>query len=590
MAATDAGEPPTDSVKQTESVDDDDPWAMFKDVTHALPVEQIKQRYIDIGIISQNRNCTVRLSIHERTGQKVVMKILNKDMFSDQTKRLLLYREIQTLRLLGDEKHITELYEVIDSGDRIWVVMEYAAGGELFDFVKAKAPLVDSQAREIFRPIAKVVAFMHSQNLVHRDLKLENVLLSTAGKIMLADFGFSRYWDPKDGFVKSLCGTPHYCPPEIVKAQPYNPMYADSWSLGVILFMLFYGRFPFTGLSIPEMQKRIVEAKLVLPFPLSDLAEDLLKRLITVNPTDRLLASEILQHPWYNKNKLPHMKKKRGDDKLLIHKAVLGDLGIKENIAIDQIDKLDEDTQVSYRIVRRRYQLHELELMTKPDYGALNIPQMDFKPLSGRTQTEQVVNVEKRSSNFVMGMKTERVNERLPSLDPFLRVVRVDARAKPRPKTAMRPPMTTELLSRNAIRKRRRDKNKADARTVATPSALAFRARQTLRLKSCTQTPDDPQLPRMNCQKTTLDPLPDLWRRLITFIEKEKISVITEKDWGLQLLVCDPANQEELCVVLNVGCVHPGFGLIGYSVYKMRGDEDDFKQFEAKLNEYMGFL
>ena len=587
---SDAGEDKMSEPQNPPDVpEEEDPWAMFRDVVYHLSVEEIKERYIDIGIISQNRNCTVRLSIHDRTGQKVVMKILNKSMFQDQTKRLLLYREIQTLRLLGNEKHITELYEVIDSGDRIWLVMEYAAGGELFDFVKAKAPLVESQAREIFRPIAKVVAFMHSLNLVHRDLKLENVLLSTRGKIMLADFGFSRYWEPKDPLVMSFCGTPHYCPPEIVKAEPYNPMYADSWSLGVILFMLFYGRFPFTGLSIPEMQKAVVEAKLVLPFGLSELAEDLLRKLITLNPNDRLLPSEILQHPWYNKNKLPFVKK-RVDDRALMHKTVLGDLGIKADIGMDEIDKLEEDDQVSYRIVHRRYQLHELELLTKPDYGSLNIPQMDFKPLSGRTQCDQVVHMEKRSSNFVMGMKTERVNERLPSLDPFLRVVRVDVKKKPRPKTAIRAPLRTTNIPLRSGARRRNLNTRAAARTPEKPSVLGFRARQTLRLKSSEQMVDDPQLPKMNCQKTTLDPLPDLWKRLMTFIEKEGISVITEKDWGLQLLISDPSNQEDLCVALNVGCVHQGFGLIGYSLYKLQGADEDFRQFESKLNEYMGFV
>ena len=576
--------------KREEPEEQEDPWAMFRDVTYALTVEEIKERYKDIGILAQNRNCTVRLSIHNRTGQKVVMKILNKSSFTDPKKRLFLYREIQTLRLMGDEKHITELYEVIDSGDRIWVIMEYAAGGELFDFVKAKAPLVESQAREIFSPIVKVVAFMHSLNLVHRDLKLENVLLSTNGKIMLADFGFSRYWDPNDDLAESLCGTPHYCPPEIIKAQPYNPMYADSWCLGVILFMLLFGRCPFTGLSIPEMQKAIMEAKLVLPFNLSDLAEDLLHKLITLNPKDRLLPKEIMQHPWYNKNRMPHMKKKP-DDQMLMHKTVLSDMGIKEDIPIGQIDKLDEDDQVSYKIIHRRYQLHELELPIKADHGTLNIPPMDFKPLTVRPQIEQGLQTGKRTSDCVMGMGSNRVKERLPSLDPYLRIMRVETPDRKRPKSSVRSPIRRpDAPIRTAPRGKRPVGRHAATLSTDVTSRLTFRTRQTLRLKSCEQTEEDPQLPRLNCQKTTLDPLPDLWKRLMTFIDKENISVITEKDWGLYLVINDPLYQEELCVVLNVGCVHPGFGLIGYSVYKMKGDDDDFQHFETKLNSYMGFL
>jgi serine/threonine protein kinase len=155
---------------------DQDEWAILKDVCREMTIQEIEERYHITGIISQNRNSSRRLAIHPLTEEQVVFKILNKSSLKEQHKKLLLYREIRTLQMLADIKNVTELYEVIDTGDRIYIILEYASGGELFEFVKAKAPFSDSLCREIFRPITKVIAYMHSLNLVHRDLKLEKVL------------------------------------------------------------------------------------------------------------------------------------------------------------------------------------------------------------------------------------------------------------------------------------------------------------------------------------------------------------------------------------------------------------------------------
>ncbi|OHT15224.1 hypothetical protein TRFO_14245 [Tritrichomonas foetus] len=610
---------------------DENHWEMFDDVVHHMTMDDIKDRYKDIGILSQNRNATVRLSIHNKTGERVVMKILNKSSFTDPKKRLLLYREIKTLQALGNQKHITELYEVIDSGDRIWVVMEYAAGGELFDFVKAKAPLIESAAREIFRPIVKVVAYMHSIQLVHRDLKLENILLDTSGRILLADFGFSRRYDPESGLVDSICGTPHYSPPEIIQGLPHNPVYVDSWSLGIILYMLFFGKFPFNGLSIPELLQNIIKAEYILPYNLSAQADDLLKKLIVADPKDRLSANEIMQHAWYNKNRVPHPPKP--DNRSAIHAAVLHDLGIKD-LGINDIETLDDDDLISYKITFRRYQIGAVQIPMQ------NLPKLivpnnldydQYRPQSIRTRRAKTVQTT-RKENTPFGMDSAKARERFPTCEPFLQIIKMDEKIpqkktknqnKPmyrlvgdpsfakHPSILNHPPRHkssnfVKQMNSHSGRKAKKFTNappKMRVRPATTSSAAGasvsppinkasdstgkykIRKLQTMRLRSIES--DELPLPQMNCQHTTLDKPDVVWKKLLSFLEREEnISIITEQDFGMYLLIPEP---HELYVALNLGCVHPGFGLIGFSLYKISGDENEFREFENKLVEYFGF-
>lgn len=577
--------------------EDEDPWGMFQDVVRPMTVDQIKDRYKDIGILSQNRNSTIRLSIHNKTGERVVMKILNKSSFTDPKKRLLLYREIRTLQALGDQKHITQLYEVIDSGDRIWVVIEYAAGGELFDFVRAKAPLVESAAREIFRPIVRIVAYMHSINIVHRDLKLENLLLDTSGRILLADFGFSRRYDPENGLVESICGTPHYSPPEIIKGLPHNPIYVDSWSLGVILYMLFYGCFPFNSCSIPELLQSIINAEITLPVQPSDLAVDLFNRLLVADPSKRLSPAEIMKHPWFNKNHLPHPKKP--DNSALIHAKVLRDLGLKTELSIDELNTLDEDDLVSYKIIHRKYQNGTIPI-EKANLPKLNVPNsIDFdhyRPQTNKATRRPKTTNDKREPKFPFGMNSANARQRFPTIDPYLQVIPIEGKAPSKDKTLPRKSKSLSIstniikskIANNAPSFTNTKGQKIKYRYRASPepdstSLYKIRKLQTLRLRSIGK---EEMLPRMNCQNTTLDKPEVIWPKLLTFLENEtNASIITEQDFGMYLLIPKP---HELYFSMNLVCVEPGIGLIGFCFYKIRGDENEFQSFKNKIIDYLG--
>jgi serine/threonine protein kinase len=493
------------------------------------------------------------------------MKILKKSMYQEERTRRLLYREICTLQALENEKHITELYEVLDSGDRIWVVMEYAAGGELFDFVHAKAPLPESQAREIYRPIVKVVAHMHEKKLVHRDLKLENVLLTETGKIRVADFGFSREFDPKDGLVSSLCGTPHYSPPEIIQGIAHDPRYADSWSLGVILYLLLFGQFPFSGTSIPETLQLIMKAEFTFSFPISDPATDLVSRLLTHTPTVRPTPDEIKAHPWFNKSRV-HRPQKHHDDPQRIHHVVLQKMGIKSDVGIDEIRNLPQDDIVAYKIYRRRYQIHELQLPVQVSHS-VQLPVLNPLP-SGQPLQSNRDPVPGKSS-AVMGMSTRRVQQRLPGMEKCIRINKIPLKARPVTSESRRPRLMQSMRAPDAKMAR-------------------FRSTQLMRLRSLRPDGGLSELPEFNCDHTTLDSPTVLWNKLLTFLEKEpSISVLKEQDFELYLLITEP---QELHVSLRLGCVHLGFGLIGYSLANIRGDEELFRTFDRTLATYLGLF
>lgn len=539
---------------------EEDEWAMFKEVgMRELSLQEIEERYTFAGIISQNKNASVRLAIHNVTGDQVAMKILNKSQLREQHKKILLLREISTLKLLGDNKHVTELYDVIDCGDRIWVIIEYASGGELFDFVKAKSPLPDSVAREVFRPIVKVVAYMHSLKLVHRDLKLENVLLDNRGHIKLADFGFSRYYDQNDGLIDSVCGTAQYSPPEVVNAVPYNPIYADSWSLGVILYIELCGDFPFKGLSTPEVLRAIMKAELHIPPIPTELATDLIKRLLNPNPSERLSPAEMMKHPWINKNRIPKPPKK--DHSLKISRAAMQELKNLGIVKEGQEGNLDADQMICYRLTRRKFQLGIMQLPAaaerRPQQASADFPGPIPMPSHRGSSLPYI-----RAKQYPLGMPNGNLaQERIGKIDSVIRVKKLKSSATGRAQW--------------------------NAQHSAPPKIRDIRRGQTMRFMSLLKT--DPDLPILNCQHTTLDEPEVLRSKLFQFMQKEEdvdIDIITEYDFSLY---CKLNGTHEVYFSLTVGCVHRGFGLIGFTLERIRGDRATFDDFEQRLSTFLGF-
>jgi Protein kinase domain/Adenylate sensor of SNF1-like protein kinase/Kinase associated domain 1 len=215
-------------------------------------------------------------------------------------------REINILHLCT-HPHIIRLYEVVDTPTDIFLVNEYVSGGELFDFIVSKGRLSADEARNFFHQIISGVEYCHFQKIVHRDLKPENLLLDANKNIKLADFGLSNLM--RDGeFLRTSCGSPNYAAPEVISGHLYAGPEVDVWSCGVILYALLCGSLPFDDESIPSLFKKIKSGMYSLPTHLSQLAKNLIPRMLEVDPMKRITIPEIRMHPWFQHKLPPYLR------------------------------------------------------------------------------------------------------------------------------------------------------------------------------------------------------------------------------------------------------------------------------------------
>ncbi|EQC38348.1 CAMK/CAMKL/AMPK protein kinase [Saprolegnia diclina VS20] len=248
----------------------------------------------------------VKLAEHEITGHKVAIKILNRNKIRSLEMGEKVRREISLLRKM-QHPHIIRLYEVIDTPTDIFMVLEYVAGGELFDYIVSKGRLSPDEARHFFHQIVSGVEYCHFHRVVHRDLKPENLLLDADNNVKIADFGLSNIM--KDGdFLRTSCGSPNYAAPEVISGNLYAGPEVDVWSCGVILYALLCGALPFDDESIPNLFKKIRGGMYSLPSHLSEHARDLIPRMLVVDPMKRITIPEIRQHPWFQTNLPPYLQ------------------------------------------------------------------------------------------------------------------------------------------------------------------------------------------------------------------------------------------------------------------------------------------
>eukprot|EP01066_Platyproteum_vivax_P006565 Platyproteum_vivax@DN2339_c0_g1_i1.p1 len=245
----------------------------------------------------------VKMAVHEVTGVKTAIKIINKSKMQSMDMHKKIRREINILLQLVKHPHVIQLYELIDTPTDIFMVMEYVAGGELFDYIVQRTRLGEDEARHFFQQIISGVEYAHQNLVCHRDLKPENVLLDTDVRVKIADFGLSN--TIREGeFLKTSCGSPNYASPEVVSGKAYAGPEVDIWSCGVILFALLCGSLPFDDEHVPNLFKKIKHGQFTLPGHLSENSRSLIVKLLAVDPVRRITIKEVRKHPWF-KLKLP---------------------------------------------------------------------------------------------------------------------------------------------------------------------------------------------------------------------------------------------------------------------------------------------
>jgi serine/threonine protein kinase len=238
-----------------------------------------------------------------QTGKSVAIKIINKKKISSPSLIANIKREISIMRKLN-HPYIVKLIEVLASKTKIYCVMEYVKGGELFTKI-AKGRFSEDLSRKYFRQLISAVGYCHLRGVFHRDLKPENLLLDENGNLKVSDFGLSAVRDQTqlDGLLHTLCGTPAYVAPEILAKKGYDGAKIDVWSCGVILFVLAAGYLPFNDPNLMAMYKKIYKGEFRCPKWMSTDLKRFLSRLLDTNPETRITIDEILKDPWFKKGK-----------------------------------------------------------------------------------------------------------------------------------------------------------------------------------------------------------------------------------------------------------------------------------------------
>ncbi|XP_052125830.1 serine/threonine-protein kinase MARK2-like isoform X6 [Frankliniella occidentalis] len=259
-------------------------------------------KYRLLKTIGKGNFAKVKLAKHIPTGKEVAIKIIDKTQLNPGSLQKL-FREVRIMKML-DHPNIVKLFQVIETEKTLYLVMEYASGGEVFDYLVLHGRMKEKEARAKFRQIVSAVQYCHQKKIIHRDLKAENLLLDSEMNIKIADFGFSNEFTPGNK-LDTFCGSPPYAAPELFQGKKYDGPEVDVWSLGVILYTLVSGSLPFDGTTLRELRERVLRGKYRIPFYMSTDCENLLKKFLVLNPAKRAslevnATQTIMKDKWMN--------------------------------------------------------------------------------------------------------------------------------------------------------------------------------------------------------------------------------------------------------------------------------------------------
>ena len=356
----------------------------IKDIDKKDKLETIKiiEDYLIKETIGEGTFSTVKLGEHIKTKQKVAIKILNKEKIKEGEDSVRIKREIKILSMM-DHPNIIKTYKISENSKSLYIIMEYCDGGELFDYIVKKEKLDENEASIFFFQLINALEYIHSLGIAHRDLKPENLLLTNNKIIKIIDFGLSNYFNGEKN-LETPCGSPSYASPEIIKGETYNGFCIDIWASGIIMFAMLCGYLPFDeddeeneeecnedNISVESNIKHsnnssknsnenenkenneilfqnILEGNLDFPPYLSDIAIDLMKKILVVDPNKRLQIKDIKNHQFYLLGKKNYFSNQKNN---LSQKTTKKLLKIKNDNNYNNINDGNENINISKNII-----------------------------------------------------------------------------------------------------------------------------------------------------------------------------------------------------------------------------------------------
>ncbi|XP_041841324.1 serine/threonine-protein kinase MARK2 isoform X8 [Melanotaenia boesemani] len=335
--------------------------------------------------IGKGNFAKVKLARHILTGKEVAVKIIDKTQLNSSSLQKL-FREVRIMKMLN-HPNIVKLFEVIETEKTLYLVMEYASGGEVFDYLVAHGRMKEKEARAKFRQIVSAVQYCHQKCIVHRDLKAENLLLDADMNIKIADFGFSNEFTLGNK-LDTFCGSPPYAAPELFQGKKYDGPEVDVWSLGVILYTLVSGSLPFDGQNLKELRERVLRGKYRIPFYMSTDCENLLKKFLILNPSKRgSLEQQIMRDRWmnvgYEEDELKPYIEPQPDYKDPRRTDIMLQMGFgQEQIQDSLVNQKYNDVMATYLLLDyRNSELDEGSIKLRPgsDVSNINAPSPSHK-------------------------------------------------------------------------------------------------------------------------------------------------------------------------------------------------------------------
>ncbi|XP_058766075.1 CBL-interacting serine/threonine-protein kinase 8-like [Vicia villosa] len=254
--------------------------------------------------IGEGTFAKVKFAQNTETGESVAMKILDRSTIIKHKMADQIKREISIMKLVR-HPYVVRLHEVLASRTKIYIILEFITGGELFDKIVHHGRLSEAESRRYFQQLIDGVDYCHSKGVYHRDLKPENLLLDSLGNMKISDFGLSALPEKGVSMLRTTCGTPNYVAPEVLSHKGYNGAPADVWSCGVILYVLMAGYLPFDELDLTTLYSKIDKAEFSCPawFPVG--AKSLIQRILDPNPEHRITIEQIRSDEWFQKSYVP---------------------------------------------------------------------------------------------------------------------------------------------------------------------------------------------------------------------------------------------------------------------------------------------
>ena len=329
-----------------------------------INIQSIKQigNYILGSELGSGAFGKVVLATHILTNEKVAIKILDKIILSETPEDLeLVYQEISILKIVK-HKNIAQLYEILETPKHIFIIIEYCEGKDLMDYILTKSKLTEIESLKLFQQLINTLLYLHSQNITHRDIKIDNMLLDKNKNLKLVDFGLSTYYSD-DKLLNQPCGTVVYAAPEVLEGKEYHGMLADVWSSGIVLYGMLSGFLPFCDNDDEINKKNVLKGKIEIPNFFPPLVIDLLSHMLQENPIKRFTLQDIRDHPWFNLRKfnmIPGIV--IGYNKIPVDDDVLNEclkFGFNKDKVKESIvnNKFNNSTAVYYLLVKKKVNL-----------------------------------------------------------------------------------------------------------------------------------------------------------------------------------------------------------------------------------------